>query len=171
MSQQQTDKLDKHDTEDNIRQYLTFTVAAEMYGVDIACTKEIIEYGKLTAVPLMPDFVSGVLNLRGRVVPIIDLAVRFDKPPTAITKRSCIVIIEVGDDAQDVGILVDGVSEVLEIANGTIEVAPNFGAKIRADFISGMARMEQGFLILLRIDKVLSIEEMAVLTDLAKQTA
>ena len=152
--------------EEHQRQYLTFSVAGEMYGVAIACTKEIIEYGQLTEVPLMPDFVRGVLNLRGRVVPIIDMAVRFDKASTVTTKRSCIIVIELEGDAQDIGVLVDGVSEVLEIPTEMIEVAPDFGTKIRSDFIAGMARMEKSFLVLLNVESVLSIEEMAALTDM-----
>ena len=147
------------------RQYLTFTLGSEMFAIEIRDIKEIIEYGSLTTVPMMPQFVRGVINLRGRVVPVIDLSVRFGRNATETTKRTCTVIIEVHVEGQaiDIGILVDAVSEVLEIPASEIEPPPSFGAKIRADFISGMGKVNGEFVIVLALDKVLSVEEMAVL--------
>lgn len=145
-------------------QYLTFTLGAEVYGLGILCVKEIIEYGHLTAVPMMPECTRGVINLRGAVVPVIDLANRFGRPPTAIGRRSCIVIVEVRaeeEERQVVGIIVDAVNEVLDIVRERIEPPPSFGVRIRTDFISGMARVEGGFIVLLDIDRVLAIEELA----------
>ena len=117
-------------------QYLTFLQQGEMFAIGILCIKEIMEYGKLTTVPLMPDFVSGVINIRGAVVPVIDLSTRFGRSAAEITPRSCIVIIETdSDDGKvDIGIIVDSVSEVLEIPPTEIEPAPRFGTNIRADF-------------------------------------
>ncbi|MBW7862187.1 MAG: chemotaxis protein CheW [Rhodocyclaceae bacterium] len=147
-------------------QYLTFTLGGEMFGVAILNVKEIIEYGNLTEIPMMPAFIRGVINLRGAVVPVIDLAARFGGKSTAVGRRTCIVIVEVpdGELRHDIGIVVDAVSEVLEIPAGDIEPPPTFGAKIRADFISGMGKVAGKFVILLEIDKVLSVDEIAMLT-------
>ena len=149
------------------QQYLTFTLGGEMFAIEILNIKEIIEYGHLTTVPMMPEFVRGVINLRGRVVPVIDLSVRFGRKATDTTKRTCNVIIEVQAEGEtiDIGIVVDAVSEVLEIPASEIEPPPSFGAKIRADFISGMGKVKGEFVIILGLDKVLSVEEMAVLTN------
>ncbi|MBS4096616.1 MAG: purine-binding chemotaxis protein CheW [Sulfuricella sp.] len=148
-------------------QYLTFLLGGEMFAIGILNIKEIIEYGALTSVPMMPGFIRGVINLRGRVVPVIDLSARFGRAGTALNRRTCIVIIEVEADAEkhDVGIVVDAVSEVLEIPVSEIEPPPSFGAKIRADFISGMGKVAGKFVILLGVDKVLSIDEMVTLSQ------
>ena len=147
-------------------QYLTFLLAGEMFGVGILNVKEIIEYGNLTEIPMMPAFIRGVINLRGSVVPVIDLAARFGGKSTEVGRRTCIVIVEVADEEMhhDIGIMVDAVSEVLEIPAGDIEPPPSFGARIRADFIFGMGKVAGKFVILLAIDKVLSVEEIALLT-------
>jgi purine-binding chemotaxis protein CheW len=148
------------------QQFLTFTLGGEMFAIEINNIKEIIEYGSLTTVPMMPEFVRGVINLRGRVVPVIDLAVRFGRKASEATKRTCNVIIEVQAEEQtlDIGIVVDAVSEVLEIPASEIEPAPSFGAKIRADFIQGMGKVGGEFVIILGLDKVLSVEEMSMLS-------
>jgi purine-binding chemotaxis protein CheW len=152
------------------QQYLTFLLGGEMFAIGILNIKEIIEYGTLTEVPMMPAFIRGVINLRGSVVPVIDLAVRFGKAPTEISRRTCIVIIEVASEgeesAQDVGVMVDSVSEVLEIPASEIEPPPAFGAKIRVDFISGMGKVAGKFVIILNVNKVLSIEEMGELSKI-----
>lgn len=156
--------------DDNLpAQYLTFTLGGEMFAVGILCVKEIIEYGSLTEIPMMPTFIRGVINLRGAVVPVIDLAARFGGRPTEIGKRTCIVIVELSDagsdDAarHDIGIIVDAVSEVLDIPAGEIEPPPTFGARIRADFILGMGKVAGKFVIILNIDRVLSVDEIALL--------
>jgi len=147
-------------------QYLTFALGGEMFAVGILNVKEIIEYGNLTEIPMMPAFIRGVINLRGSVVPVIDLSARFGGKSAELGRRTCIVIVEVSDaDTQhDIGIMVDAVSEVLDIPNGEIEPPPSFGAKIRADFIFGMGKVSGKFVIILNIDKVLSVEEIAQLT-------
>ena len=150
------------------RQYLTFLLGGEMFAIGILNIKEIIEYGSLTTIPMMPEFIRGVINLRGAVVPVIDLSARFGRKQSSITRRSCIVIIEieVEDEKYDVGVVVDSVSEVLEIAAAEIEPPPSFGAKIRADFIEGMGKVNGKFVIILDVDKVLAVEEMVILTDI-----
>ena len=153
----------------NTHQYLTFSLHGEMFAVAILNVKEIIEYGNLTEIPMMPAFIRGVINLRGAVVPVIDLAVRFGNTTSEVGKRTCIVIVEVqeGDFRHDIGIMVDAVSEVLEIPASEIEPPPSFGAKIRADFIAGMGKVTGKFIIILNIMKVLSVEEIALLATAA----
>jgi purine-binding chemotaxis protein CheW len=147
-------------------QYLTFLLGSEMFAMNILGIKEIIEYGSLTSVPMMPEFIRGVINLRGAVVPVVDLSARFGRASSAVTRRSCIVIIEADSEGekQDIGVVVDAVSEVLEIPAAEIEPAPSFGAKIRADFISGMGKVKDKFVIILDADKVLSVNELAMLS-------
>ena len=147
-------------------QYLTFMLGTEMFAIGILGIKEIIEYGNLTVVPMMPAFVRGVINLRGAVVPVVDLSARFGRPNSTITRRSCVVIIEANTadgQSQDIGLLVDTVSAVMDIPASQIEPPPSFGAKIRADFISGMAKVDGKFVIVLEVDQVLSIDEMSSL--------
>jgi len=152
------------------QQYLTFMLAAELFAIGILRIKEIIEYGQLTTVPMMPPFIRGVINLRGAVVPVVDLSVRFGRTPVAVTRRTCIVVLEMndGDFQQDIGIVVDSVSEVLEIPANMVEPAPTFGAKIRTDFIQGMGKVNDRFVIILNVLNVLSIEEMSELTRVAQ---
>jgi purine-binding chemotaxis protein CheW len=147
------------------QQYLTFTVTGESFGITISSIREIIEYRTPTAVPMMPGYMRGIINLRGRVVPVIDLAVRFGRARTEETRRTCIVILEVEQQGEqhDIGVVVDAVSAVLEIADADIEPAPSFGAKLRTDFINGMGKLGEKFVILLDISKVLSVEELSLL--------
>lgn len=151
-------------------QYLTFVLGGEVYALGILNIKEIIDYGSLTEVPMMPAFVRGVINLRGSVVPVVDLAARFGKGGTKIAKRTGIVIVETGNDEdsrQDIGIIVDAVNEVVDINQQEIEPPPSFGTGIRPDFISGMAKRNDHFIILLNVDRVLSVDEMATLSKAA----
>jgi purine-binding chemotaxis protein CheW len=152
-----------------IAQYLTFLLSGEMYAVGILNVKEIIEYGQLTEIPMMPPFIRGVINLRGSVVPVIDLSARFGGHQTEASRRTCIVIIEIGteEERHDIGVVVDAVSEVLEVSSADIEPAPSFGAKIRADFIEGMGKIGGKFVIILNIQRVLSVEEIATLAKVA----
>jgi purine-binding chemotaxis protein CheW len=154
---------------DDSRQYLTFTLGAETFAVGILNVREIIEYGALTEIPMMPGFIRGVINLRGAAVPVIDLATRFGGQPTTLGRRTCIVIIEIqlGDATapQDIGIIVDCVNEVLEIPAADIEPPPSFGSSIRADFIRGMGKVNGKFVIILNIARVLSVDEIALLVN------
>jgi purine-binding chemotaxis protein CheW len=155
--------------EEQARQYLTFLLGGEMFAIGILNIKEIIEYGSLTEVPMMPEFIRGVINLRGAVVPVVDLSARFGRKRTEITRRTCIVIIEVetNDEKHDVGVVVDSVSEVLEIPATEIEPAPSFGTKIRADFIQGMGKVNGKFVIILSVNNVLSLDDLAMLEHAA----
>ena len=143
-------------------QYLTFMLGGEVFAIGILHIKEIIEYGQLTTVPMMPEFIRGVINLRGAVVPVVDLASRFGGKPSPITRRSCIVILELESDeeTQVIGVVVDAVNEVLEIAGTDIEPPPSFGTRIRTDFIKGMGKVQDRFVIILSVDKVLSNDEL-----------
>jgi purine-binding chemotaxis protein CheW len=147
------------------RQYLTFMLGAEIFAINILRIKEIIEYGSLTIVPQMPSFIRGVINLRGAAVPVIDLAARFDREEAAISRKSCIVILEVdrAGAQQVIGVLVDAVNEVLEIARSQIEPVPSFGTQVRTDFIDGMGKVDGKFVIILNVNQVLSADEMAEL--------
>lgn len=149
-------------------QYLTFRLAREMFAIGIQGIREIMEYGELTSVPMMPEFVRGVINLRGSVVPVIDLASRFSRGQSEINRRSCIVIFEVDglEGRQEIGVIVDEVCEVLEIADTDIEPPPGFGARIRPDFIAGMGKVEQRFVIILDMQQVVDVEEMAELAQM-----
>ncbi|MDB6141909.1 MAG: chemotaxis signal transduction protein [Pseudomonas sp.] len=152
-----------------IQQFLTLTLGDELYALPIGHIREIIEFGGLTEIPLMPTFLRGVINLRGAVVPVIDLSVRFGRDRTAIGRRTCIVIVEVEqeDTAQMLGIIVDGVNEVLAVEAHQVEQRPSFGARIRADFIAGIINQNARFVIVLDIRQVLSIEEISELVALA----
>jgi purine-binding chemotaxis protein CheW len=152
------------------QQYLTFTLGGEMFAVAILNVKEIIEFGSVTEIPMMPTFIRGVINLRGAVVPVIDLSCRFGGKPTEVARRTCIVIVELNDGEQkhDIGVMVDAVSEVLEIAQSEIEPPPSFGAKIRTDFISGMGKVNGKFVIILEVARVLSVEEIAMLAQVGE---
>lgn len=152
--------------------YLTFSAAREMYAIAISSIKEIIEYRAPTEVPMMPDFMRGVINLRGRVVPIIDLSARFARGRSDPNRRSCFVIVELlhAEQPMDIGILVDAVSAVLEIADADIEPAPTFGVKLRADFICGLGKVGDSFVILLDVDKVLSVDELSALERIDAET-
>ena len=171
--QQQTGGAAVATAGNEVQQYLTFTLSGEMFALGILNVKEIIEYGNLTEIPMMPAFIRGVINLRGAVVPVIDLAARFGGKPATVQRRTCIVIVEMlqGEDKYDLGIMVDAVSEVLEIAGSEIEPPPSFGARIRADFIAGMGKVEGHFVIILDIQRVLSVEEMAILTEVGQGSA
>lgn len=143
-------------------QYLTFNLSGESYAIGILAIKEIIEYRPPTAVPTMPASARGVINLRGAVVPVLDPMARFGLPASTVGKRSCIVIVEVvlREERQVVGVLVDAVSEVLEIPASDIEPPPGFGARIRGDFIAGIGKVRGKFVILLAVDRVLELGEL-----------
>ncbi|QBC45470.1 chemotaxis protein CheW [Iodobacter fluviatilis] len=147
------------------KQYLTFTLNQELFAVVIHSIKEIIEYPGVTEVPLMPQFMHGVINMRGAVIPVIDLAIRFGKDASHLGRRSCVVILEVffADEYHEMGVLVDAVNEVLEIPAHQIEPAPEFGAKIRSEFIAGIGNINDKFVIILDVNHVLSLGEMTTM--------
>lgn len=150
-----------------IKQYLTFRIGNENYGLELSQTREIIEYSGITEVPLMPNFLRGVINLRGEVVPVIDLAVRLGRKPIEVQKRTCIIVVELENNEQNhvLGLLADSVSEVIDMNDDNIEDAPSFGANIRADFIQGIAKRDDEFVVLLDANNALSIRELAHLVE------
>jgi purine-binding chemotaxis protein CheW len=154
-------------------QYLTFVLGAETFAIGIMAIKEIIEYSSLTEVPMMPPYVRGVINLRGAVVPVLDLPVRFGKAASAVTKRTCIVIIEVvlGSERHTLGLVVDAVNAVLDIPTSEIEPPPAFGASIRTEFIRGMVKVNSKFVILLDVDHALAADEVQALTEIQQDQA
>ena len=145
--------------------YLTFTLDREEYGIGILKIKEIIGMMPVTSVPQTPDFVKGVINLRGKVIPIMDLRLRFGLPAADYDERTCIIVVEIRGSkrAFQIGIVVDSVSEVLNIEAAAIENTPAFGAQLDTEFILGMAKMEGGVKILLDIDRVLNDEDISAL--------
>ncbi len=149
--------------------YLTFTLADEEYGIGILKIKEIIGMMPVTTVPQTPEFVKGVINLRGKVIPVMDLRLRFGIDAIDYTERTCIIVVEIegSTGTVQIGIVVDSVSEVLNIKGEDIEDTPTFGTKLNTDYILGMAKMEGGVKILLDIDRVLSEGEIAVLEKAA----
>lgn len=160
----QNSHTENENLEDETEQYLTFMLGGKTYGLEILNIKEIIEYGEITEVPMTPEFISGVINLRGSVVPVIDLSQRFSKKLTELTKRTSIIILEVkNEDLRiEIGVTVDMVNEVLDIHVSEIEPAPSLGNQIQTNFISGMAKVEGKLLILLDIENVLSIDELSL---------
>jgi purine-binding chemotaxis protein CheW len=148
-------------------QYLTFMLGGESFGIGIMAVKEIIEFGSVTEVPMMPDSIRGVINLRGAVVPVMDLAARFGRPQTVPGKRTCIVIVELEGDGerQVTGVVVDAVSAVLDIPDAEIEPAPSFGTRIRGDYIAGMGKVNGKFVILLNVEQVLALDGLPALAS------
>ena len=143
-------------------QILTFFISEEEYGVNITEVKEIIEYAPMTKIPASPPFMRGVINLRGSVVPVIDLASKFGFPESEVTKRTCIVIAEIDHEGKKtlIGVIVDRVNQVMDILPEEIEPPPSFGTPIRVDFIKGLAKKERTFTLILAIDKILSLDEL-----------
>jgi purine-binding chemotaxis protein CheW len=149
--------------------YLTFILANEEYGIGILRIKEIIGMMPITSVPQTPEFIKGVINLRGKVIPVMDLRLRFGMPSLDYTERTCIIVVEIDGQTGTVqiGIVVDAVSEVLNIRAEDIEATPSFGTRLNTDFILGMAKMNGGIKILLDIDRVLSSAETALVAEAA----
>ena len=152
-------------------QFLTFALGDEVFAMDIRAVREIIQYGPMTTVPLMPAFVRGVINLPGAVVPVIDLSARFGRAAAKVGKKTCIVIFDGSRDGErvELGLLVDAVSEVVDIDATHIEPPPNFGAAVRRDFISGMGKRGERFVIILDANRAFDIGEMADLCEAQQQ--
>jgi len=149
--------------------YLTFSLDREEYGIGILKVKEIIGMMRITPVPQTPEFVKGVINLRGKVIPVIDLRLRFGMEMIDYNERTCIIVVEINTNSGKIhtGIVVDSVSEVLNIKSSDIEDTPSFGTKLNTDYILGMAKMGGGVKILLEIDRVLSSQELDALEAVA----
>ena len=156
-------------TDSSSAQYLTFTLGEEVFAMDIRTVREIIQHANMTVVPLMPGFVRGVINLRGSVVPVIDLQLRFGRSTTRVGKKTCIVIFDASTETEkfELGLMVDAVSEVIDIAGTAIEPAPQFGATISREFIKGMGKVDGAFIVILEPERALSIDDMARLAEQA----
>jgi purine-binding chemotaxis protein CheW len=143
------------------QQYLAFTLAGGDYAVGILKVKEILQYEEITAVPSTPRSIRGVLNLRGSVVPVVDLVVKFGLPETPVTKRTCVLVVETALDgvATVMGVVADAVSEVIELGADDIEEPPAFGTRVKVDYLVGMGKVGKRFVLLLDIDRVLSADE------------
>lgn len=140
--------------------YLSFALANEEYGLEILQVKEIIGVMEITCVPQMPDYVKGVINLRGKVIPVIDIRLKFGMEAIDYTEETCIIVLNVGDI--EMGIVVDRVCEVLDIDESNIEPAPDFGADLATDFILGMGKLNDRVAILLDIEKILKSDAEAI---------
>ncbi len=147
--------------------YLTFSLAEEEYGIEILKIKEIIGMMPVTEVPQTPDFIKGVINLRGKVIPVIDLRSRFGMQSIGYTDRTCIIVVEIlcQEQTVQIGIVVDTVSEVLNVKSDEVEETPAFGTRLDTEYISGMAKIQGGVKILLDIDRVLNTDEIAIIED------
>lgn len=145
----------------DLAQYLTFHLAREEYAIGVLRVKEIIEYGTVTRVPATPPWIRGVINLRGSVVPLVDLAVKFGLLPSEVSRRTCIVIVEVDleEERTVMGIVADSVSQVMDLKPEDVEPAPSFGTSVRVEYLLGMGRAGKSFVLLLDIDRVLSAGE------------
>jgi purine-binding chemotaxis protein CheW len=154
-----------------VRQYLTFSLGGESFALLVEHVREIIEFDGMTGIPMMPVFLRGVINLRGAVVPVVDLWSRFGRGQTAMGKRTCFVIVEVecDDASHPLGIMVDAVNEVVTVDGSQLEGKPAFGAGIRSDFVDGILNLEGLFVVVLNVSQVLSIEEMASLVEVVSE--
>jgi len=152
-------------------QYLTFHVAGDEYAISILRVREIIEYDTVTRVPRTPEFMRGVINLRGSIVPVIDLAAKFGLPETSVTSRTCIIIVEVNLDGDEllIGIMTDDVSQVLDLLPSEIEPAPSFGLQIRVDYLLGIGKVDKKFVLILDIDRVLSTSQLLATTSVSAE--
>lgn len=149
--------------------YLSFTLKGEVYAMAIEQVKEIIEFGQITTVPMMPAYMRGVINLRGAVVPVVDLSRRFGGEASVVGRRTCVVILELCQDdgeRQVIGVIVDAVNAVLDIAPDAIEPPPSFGTSVRPDFVRGMGRVKDRFVVILDVQRTLSVAELNALRDL-----
>jgi purine-binding chemotaxis protein CheW len=149
------------------QQYVTFSLGDELFGVEVTRAREILSVTPVTKVPQTPEYLLGVINLRGQVVPVIDMRLKLGLPVSEETEDTCIIVVEVHVDGEAiiVGALADAVREVLEIRSDQIEPAPRLGTRLKTEFITGMGKVDEQFLILLNIDRVFSSEELAIVQD------
>jgi purine-binding chemotaxis protein CheW len=170
---QTTAEETKRENGQKVQQHLTFMIGGEEYAISLLKVREIIEYDTVTQVPKTPEWIRGVINLRGSVVPVIDLAVKFRQAPSVTGKLTCIVITEVqtGDEAAVMGIIADSVRQVIDLRPQEIEEPPTFGTRVKVDYLLGMARSGKKFCLLLDTEKVLSTDELLELPEFVAQTA
>jgi purine-binding chemotaxis protein CheW len=164
--------MTSNDAEDQT-QYLTFFIAEEEYAIGILRVREIIQYDTVTRVPRMPGWIRGVINLRGGVVPVLDLGVKLGLPVAAVTKETCIVITELDVDGEQglLGVVADRVSQVIDLPPSDVEPAPAFGTRIRVDYLLGMGKAGKKFVLILDTDKVLSSDELTAAAAIGSDAA
>lgn len=150
-------------------QYLTFTLDDELFAIDIFSVREVLEYTNITRIPRTPEYMRGIINVRGNAVPVIDLNMKFGRSKTTQTINTAIIIVEVDLEGEStiIGALADSVQEVFELKEDQIDPPPKMGTSIRTDFIRGMGKHEDGFIMILDIDKVFSSEELSALHNMA----
>jgi len=148
-------------------QYLTFKLEEEIFALDISKVREVLDFTTITKVPRTPEFMRGVINLRGNVVPVVDMRLKFGMTKTENTVHTCIIIVEINLDGETtvLGALADAVQEVIELGTEQIEPAPKIGTRLRTDFIQGMGKRDEGFIIILDIDKVFSADELSLVQE------
>jgi len=148
-------------------QYLTFKLEGEIFALDISKVREVLDFTAITKVPRTPEFMRGVINLRGNVVPVVDMRLKFGMTKTENTVNTCIIIVEIHLDGETtvLGALADAVQEVIELGSGQIEPAPKIGTRLKTDFIQGMGKQGEGFIIILDIDRVFSADELSLVQE------
>ena len=154
-------------------QHLTFTLGKEVFALDIASVREVLELTAITKIPRTPEFMRGVINLRGHAVPVMDMRLKFGMPATPATVDTCIIIVEVAFEGENIvmGGLVDSVREVFELAGDRIEAAPRMGTSINTDYIKGIGKQDDAFVIILDIGKVFSAAELALVKEARQEAA
>jgi purine-binding chemotaxis protein CheW len=162
-----TREEESREVEQDVNQYLTFMIAGEEYAISLLKVRELIEYDTVTPVPKTPEWVRGVINLRGCVVPVIDLAVKFHLPPSVAGRLTCIVITEVecGGETTVMGVMADSVRQVIDLKHDDVEHPPTFGTRVNVDYLIGMARSGKKFCLILDTDKILSTDELLNVAD------
>jgi len=155
------------------RQYLTFKMEEEIFALDVGKVREILDYTTITKVPQTPDYMKGVINLRGSVVPVVDMRLKFNMPPEERTVDTCIIVVEIAIEQEQtvLGALVDSVQEVFELEPSQVEPAPRIGTKLNTDFILGMGKRDDHFVIILDIDRVFSSEELDIANAMRGEAA
>lgn len=166
---EKTGKKSQNSMDSLAGKYLTFELAPEIYGIEILKVQEIIGMMNVTRVPKLPDFIKGVINLRGKVIPVIDLRLKFSLDIAEITDKTCIIVVQVArENTQTVmGLIVDEVSEVLDIKAEELEAAPTFGTAMSTDFLLGIGKVDEKVIMLINVDQVLSIEELSKIAQVA----
>lgn len=167
-----TDEI-HNSVEEELNKYLCFLLNNRSYAINISCIKEIMEHTEITPIPMMPEFFLGAINLRGAVVPVIDISNRLGMGTSQITRRSCIVIVEVksGNEKLDVGVMVDAVSEVADMPEVNIEPPPSLGGQLRTEFMRGVGKLNEKFVILLNMNRILSMADVELLKELGEISA
>jgi len=145
------------------RQYLTFLLDGELYAVSVSQVREVLEYNTITKLPRTEAFMKGLINLRGKGVPVIDLRTKFSMPEKEVTKDTSIIVLEVGGEGLVVGAMADAVQEVVELDEADIEPAPRLGSRLDAEFMAGIGRKDEGFVVILNTDRIFDEEEIAIL--------